>query len=69
MSSPRRLAARRFVVIPFAALLALACEHNAPTSPSVLTTITVTPNPQSLAISAKQPFAATGRDADSNLVA
>lgn len=63
-----RLAARRLVV-PIAALLALACEHNDPTSPSVLATITVTPNPQTLAISAIQPFVATGRDAAGNLVA
>jgi hypothetical protein len=68
MFRPSRLATRRLVV-PFAALLALACEHNDPTSPSVLATITVTPNPQTLAISAIQPFVATGRDAAGNLVA
>jgi hypothetical protein len=54
--------------VPFAALLALACEHNDPTSPSVLATITVTPDPQALAMSAIQPFVATGRDADGDLV-
>jgi len=68
MSSSSRRAARGFVVIPLAALLALACEHNDPTSPSDLATITVTPNPQALAISAIQPFVATGRDADGDLV-
>jgi hypothetical protein len=67
MFRPSRLAARRLVV-PFAALLALACEHNDPTSPSVLATITVTPDPQALAMSAIQPFVATGRDADGDLV-
>jgi len=57
------------LVIPCAALLVAACEHNDPVSPGPLATITVTPNPQSLPISAVQPFVATGRDADGNLVA
>ena len=69
MFRPRRRAARLLVIIPFAALFVLACEHNDPTGPGVLTTITVTPDPQSLPISGIQPFVATGADAAGNLVA
>ena len=68
MLSSSRPAGRGAASSPLAALLALACEHNAPTSPSTLATITVTPNPQALAISAIQPFVATGRDANGDLV-
>jgi hypothetical protein len=68
----RTLTAPRFarltVIVPFAVLLVAACEHTAPTSPGPLATIDVTPNPQTLAMSAIQPFVATGRDADGNLV-
>jgi hypothetical protein len=67
MLSPRRLAARLFVILPFAALLALACEHN-PAEPGALTTITVTRNPDTLAISTSSQFTATGADADGNTV-
>jgi hypothetical protein len=67
LTAPRL--AQLVVIVPFIALLAAACEHNDPVSPGPLATITVTPNPQSLPISAVQPFVATGRDADGNLVA
>jgi hypothetical protein len=67
MFTVSRSTARLLVIVPFAALLA-ACEHRDPVSPGPLATITVTPNPQTLAINANQPFVATGRDADGNLV-
>ncbi len=67
MSSPRRLAARLFVIIPFAVLLAMACEHN-PAEPGALASITVTRNPDTLAINTSRQFTATGADADGNVV-
>lgn len=69
MFSLSRSTARLLVIAPFAALLAVACEHNLGPAIGPLATITVTPNPQTLAISALQPFVATGRDAAGNLVA
>ena len=68
MFTVTRSTARLLVIVPFAALLTAACEHRDPVSPGPLATITVTPNPQSLAIGAIQPFVAVGRDADNNLV-
>src|SRR5580765_53482 len=59
--------ARLAVIVPFAALLVAACEHNLGPTPGALATITVTPNP-TLPIGALQPFTATGRDARGNLV-
>ncbi len=69
MFTVSRSTARLLVIAPFAALLALACEHNLGPAIGPLVTIAVTPNPQTLAISAIQPFVATGRDAAGNLVA
>jgi len=66
LTAPRL--ARLAVIVPFGALLVAACEHTSPTSPGPLATIDVTPNPQALAMSAIQPFVATGRDADGVLV-
>jgi len=68
MFTVSRSTARLLVIAPFAALLAVACEHNLGPAIGPLATITVTPNPQTLAISAIQPFVATGRDAAGNLV-
>ena len=59
--------ARLAVIVPFAALLVVACEHNLGPTSGALATITVTPNP-TLPIGALQPFTATGRDARGNLV-
>jgi len=67
MLSPRRLAARLFVLVSSAALLAVACEHN-PAEPGALASITVTRNPDTLAISTSRQFTATGADADGNEV-
>lgn len=67
MLSPRRLAARLFVIGSCAALLTVACEHN-PAEPGVLTTITVTPTPVTLATGAAQQFVATGADANGDVV-
>jgi len=66
LTAPRL--ARLAVIVPFAALLVAACEHNLGPIPGPLATITVTPNP-TLPIGALQPFVATGRDAHGNLVA
>jgi hypothetical protein len=60
--------ARLAVIVPLAALLVAACEHDLGPTPGPLATITVTPNP-TLPIGALQPFVATGRDAKGNLVA
>ncbi len=71
MFTVSRSMARLLVIVPFAALLVAACEHNLGlglTTPGPLATITVTPNPRTLAISAIQSFVATGRDAAGNLV-
>ena len=68
MFTVSRSTARLLVIAPFAALLVVACEHNLGPTPGPLATIAVTPNPQTLAISAIQPFVATGRDAGGNLV-
>src|ERR1700694_3247380 len=66
LTAPRL--ARLAVIVPCAALLVAACEHNLGPIPGPLATITVTPNP-TLPIGALQPFVATGRDAHGNLVA
>lgn len=58
---------RLVAIVPFAALLVAACEHDLGPTPGPLATITVTPNP-TLPIGALQPFTATGRDARGNLV-
>ena len=63
-----RSTVRLLAIVPFAALLVAACEHNLGPTPGPLATITVTPNP-TLPIGALQPFIATGRDARGNLVA
>jgi hypothetical protein len=65
LAAPRL--ARLAVIVPFAALLVAACEHDLGPLPGALATITVTPNP-TLPIGALQPFVATGRDARGNLV-
>ena len=62
-----RSTARLLAIVPFAALLVAACEHNLGPTPGPLATITVTPNP-TLPIGALQPFVAEGRDARGNLV-
>jgi len=68
LTAPPRRLARLAVIVPLAALLVVACEHNLGPTPGPLATITVTPNP-TLPIGALQPFVATGRDAKGNLVA
>lgn len=66
-----RLARLAVIVVPFAALLAAACEHNAGTGLSVggqLLAITVTPNPVTLPTSALQQFVAVGTDVNGAVV-
>ena len=58
-----RLAARLIWMVPFAALVSTACTHN-PAEPGVLATITVTRNPDTLAVSTNRQFTATGKDAN-----
>ena len=71
LTAPRL--ARLVVMVPFAALLAAACEHNeGPPSPPAageLLAITVTPNPATLPPNASQQFAAVGTDITSAVVA
>ncbi len=68
MLSPRRLAARLFVIVPIAALLAVACEHNPAGLPG-LAGITVTPTPVTLATGATQQYTAVGIDIYGDTVA
>ena len=58
-----RLATRLAWMLPFAALLATACEHN-PAAPGVLATLTVTRNPDTLAVGTHRQFTALGKDAN-----
>lgn len=67
MLSLRRLAARLTVIVPLAALFAVACEHS-PSAPGVPATITVTRNPDTLAVTTSKQFIAIARDADGNVV-
>ncbi|HMJ59512.1 MAG TPA: ice-binding family protein [Gemmatimonadales bacterium] len=65
MLNVSRSTARLLVIVPFAALLAAACEHNdGPTIPVAgqLLTITVTPNPGSAQIGNTIQYAAAGQD-------
>lgn len=66
MFTVSRSMARLLVIVPFAGLLAVACEHNVggpATSPGPLATITVLPDPTTLAVSTTRQFTAVGRDA------
>jgi hypothetical protein len=67
MFSLRRLAARLTVLVPLAALFAVACEHS-PSAPGVPATITVTRNPDTLAVTTSKQFVAIARDADGSVV-
>jgi hypothetical protein len=67
MFSLRRLAARLTVLVPFAALFAIGCEHS-PSAPGVPATITVTRNPDTLAVTTSKQFVAIARDADGSVV-
>ncbi len=58
-----RLATRFAWIFPFAALLMSACEHN-PAAPGVLATLTVTRNPDTLAVGTTRQFTAIGKDAN-----
>lgn len=67
MFSFHRSAARRVVLVTLTALLAVACEHS-PSAPGVLATITVTRNPDTLAVATSKQFIAIARDADGSIV-
>ncbi|MBB4634730.1 ice-binding family protein [Longimicrobium terrae] len=53
--------------VAMAALLPAACEHS-PTDRGVVATITVTRNPDTLAVGTARQFTATGRDANGDIV-
>jgi hypothetical protein len=60
--TPRQLA-RLMIVVPFAALLVTACEHNeGPPIAGQLLTITVSPNPGSAAVGNIIQYTAAGQD-------
>jgi hypothetical protein len=64
--------ARLIVIVPFAAVLATACEHNFPQGPppaGQLLAITVTPNPVTLPPNGPQQFVAVGTDINGAVVA
>lgn len=63
----RRLAARLMWMVPFVALVYAACDHN-PAEPGALATITVSRNPDTLAVSTSRQFTAVGLDANGNVV-
>jgi hypothetical protein len=72
MFTVSRSTARLLVIVPFAALLAAACEHNdGPTIPVAgqLLTITVTPNPGSAQIGNTIQYVAAGQDVNGGSVA
>ena len=58
-----RLAARLAWIIPFVPLIGTACDRN-PAAPGVLATITVSRNPDTLAVGTKRQFTAVGTDAN-----
>jgi len=68
LAAPRL--ARLAVVVPFAALLAAACEHTAigPPTAGQLLAITVTPNPVTLNTGGPQQFVAVGTDVNGAVV-
>lgn len=63
-----RLAARSVVLLPLAALLLAGCEQNFGPA-SGLTTMTLTPNPSTMAINTAQQFTAVGYDGSGAVVA
>jgi hypothetical protein len=63
MFALRQFAARSAGIVLFAALASTACEH-VPSSPGILASISVTRNPDTLAIGAFRQFTAVGRDAN-----
>jgi hypothetical protein len=72
LTAPRL--ARLVVIIPFAALLVTACEHReggpvGPPGAGQLATITVLPDPTSLAVSTTRQFTAVGRDPAGTVIA
>lgn len=67
MFSLRRLAAQLTVLVPLTALFAVGCEHS-PSAPGVPATITVTRNPDTLAVTTSKQFIAVARDADGSVV-
>ena len=65
-----RHTARLLVIVPFAALVAAACEHNeGPPGAGQLLAIAVTPNPATVPPNSNQQFTAVGTDATGAVVA
>lgn len=73
LTAPRLARLAVVVMVPFAALLAAACEHDeglvGPPGSGSLATITVLPDPTSLGVSATRQFNAVGRDAAGGVIA
>jgi ice-binding like protein len=71
LTAPRLARLVVVVMVPFAALLAAACEHNEVLAPAAgqLLAITVTPDPVTLPPSGPQQFAAVGSDINGAVVA
>jgi hypothetical protein len=67
MSALRRLAARLVWMVPFAALVSTACEHN-PTGGFPVARIVVTEATETLVIGTNVQFTATGYDANNSVV-
>lgn len=67
MSALRRLAARLVWMVPFAALISAACEHN-PTGNFPVARIVVTETTETLVIGTSVQFTATGYDANNSVV-
>jgi hypothetical protein len=70
MFTVSRSTARLLVIVPLAALLAAACEHNeGPPAAGQLLTITVSPNPGSAAVGNNIQYTAAGQDVNGASVA
>ena len=60
--APHTRLVRVVAAMAFAGLLTAACDVHGVSEPGVVSTLTVSPNPQTLAINATQQFTATGTD-------
>jgi hypothetical protein len=66
--SPPRATSRLAAIFAVAAVLFAACDVHRLTAPTTLASITVTPNPISLAVNGGQQYTAVGRDVAGNIV-
>ena len=66
--SPLGLSARLLVSVVLAGAIVAACDVHGITAPGTLTSMTVSPNPDTLIVGAKQQFIAVGKDLNGNIV-